>query len=93
MLGVSFSEIEKFKPRILYSNIVELLFVEQEIGTLMSTNVFELWTSDIPTKILNQIILTKEIVKLIIVSPWIRLKETNPFLKYYAEEFAKKRLT
>lgn len=58
----------------------------------MSTNVFELWTSDIPTKILNQIILTKEIVKLIIVSPWITPQRDEPLLEILCRRIRKEKI-
>lgn len=66
-----------------------MLFVAKENGAIMSTNVFELWTSDIPTKILNQLILTKEIVKLIIVSPWISPQRDEPLLEILCRRIRK----
>jgi len=47
----------------------------------MSTLVFELWTKEIPTRIFNQILLTSEIIKLIIVSPWITPQRDEPLLE------------
>jgi len=47
----------------------------------MSTRVFELWTEEIPTRIFNQILLTSEIIKLIIVSPWITPQRDKPLLE------------
>jgi len=46
----------------------------------MSDRIFELWTNQIPTRIFNQILLTQEIIKLIIVSPWITPQRDEPLL-------------
>ena len=47
----------------------------------VGTSVFELWTKEIPTRIFDQILRTSDIIKLIIVSPWITPQRDEPLLE------------
>ncbi|MEM3449503.1 MAG: hypothetical protein QXQ94_06200 [Candidatus Bathyarchaeia archaeon] len=58
----------------------------------MSASILELWTNEIPTRIFNQIILTREIIKLIIVSPWITPQRDEPLLEILCRRIRREKI-
>ena len=56
---------------------------------MQPSRVLELWTTRIPTRIFEQIIVTDDILKLIIVSPWISPQRDRPLLEILCRRIEK----
>ena len=54
--------------------------------------IFELWTKNIPTRILNYIITIDNIIKLIIVSPWITPQRDERLLRILCRKIRNERI-